>query len=80
MTEVWLSDLAADFTNTFRSLSSVQAEDESDNLPGPMQQVVLGLQLVVVLFRWLQLHTCSCMYPTICKHLKSGWRAAFINY
>ncbi|KAL3155471.1 hypothetical protein ABBQ38_011026 [Trebouxia sp. C0009 RCD-2024] len=29
-----------DFTNTFRSLASVQAENESDELPGPLQQAV----------------------------------------
>ena len=29
----------ADFTNTFRSLASVQPEDSSDDLPGPLQEV-----------------------------------------
>lgn len=29
-----------DFTNTFRSLASVQPEDSSDDLPGPLQEAV----------------------------------------
>lgn len=29
----------ADFTNTFRSLASVQPEDSSEDLPGPLQEV-----------------------------------------
>ena len=33
----------ADFTNTFRSLASVQPEDSSDELPGPLQEVGLPI-------------------------------------
>lgn len=35
---VWIC-VSADFTNTFRSLASVQPEDSSEDLPGPLQQV-----------------------------------------
>ena len=55
---------AADFTNTFRSLSNVQAEDNSDSLPGPMQQVVFALQSAAVsAFRLCNPvhHACGCM-------------------
>ncbi len=34
----WICHVA-DFTNTFRSLASVQPEDSSDDLPGPLQEV-----------------------------------------
>ena len=35
---VWIC-ASADFTNTFRSLASVQPEDSSEDLPGPLQEV-----------------------------------------
>ena len=46
--------VAADFTNTFRSLASVQPQDDSDSLPGPLQAALQEVNSCLVYCKSLQ--------------------------